>query len=89
MNATSIPMQPKGFPRLRRRVWTLRAFLEYRRRLNGNLWRGFSNDPWRWSMIWQLAESSAQNEADSNDRDGYRWDTPAEAVASELECWSE
>lgn len=89
MIAGSIPMQPRHFRRIRRAIWTLRCFMEYRRRLNGNLFRGFSNDPWKWSSIWQIVQGTVQSEADSNDLDGWAWSTPAEAVDCELECWTE
>lgn len=83
------PAQPRGLRRLRRAVWTLRCFLEYRRRLNGDLLCGFAYEAWPWATIWQLAEASAANQADSNDHQGFAWDSPAEAVQGELECWSE
>lgn len=84
----TIPMQPKGFRRTRRLIWTFRAFLEFRSRLNGDAWMT-GVEPWPLTIIWTMAQAAAQNEADSNDRDGYRWDTPAEAVQGELECWDE
>ncbi len=88
MTGYVIPMQPKGFRRLRRLIWTFRAFLEFRSRLNGDSLLN-SAEPWPLATLWSMAEAAAQNEADSNDRDGYRWDTPAEAVQGELECWDE
>ena len=84
----SIPMQPKGFPRLRRLIWTIRCTIEFRRRLNGEvMYRG--PEPWLWSFCWQMAEASAESEADSNDAYGWAWSTPTEAVQNELECWTE
>lgn len=85
----AIPMQPKGFRRLRRLVWKTRCFLEYRRRLNGTLLSGYSNDPWGWSNLWQLAEASAYDQEDTNDPHGWAWDSPAVAVQNELEYWTE
>lgn len=83
-----IPMQPKRFRRLRRAVWTFRCFLEYRSRLNSDAWLQGA-EPWAWSKLWQLAEASAQNQADANDRDGYAWGSPDDAVEAELDCWTE
>jgi len=88
VTAPAIPMQPARFRRIRRAIWTLRCFLEYRSRLNAEAWLQGA-EPWPWSSIWQLTQATAQNEADSNDRDGYAWDTPADAVTAELECWTE
>lgn len=85
---TDIPMQPKGFVRLRRLLWTFRALLEYRSRLNSDAWLSGS-EPWSLAQLWQLAEASAQNQADANDRDGYAWDDPDDAVVAELDCWTE
>lgn len=79
-------MQPRAFRKLRRAVWTLRCFLEYRRRVNGTI---PSYESWPCAILWQLAQASANNEADSNDRHGWAWDSPAEAVQNELECWTE
>jgi hypothetical protein len=84
----AIPLQPRGFRRRLRLVWTIRCAIEFRRRLNGEvMYRGL--DPWEWGMCWRMAQACAESESEWCDRDGWAWDAPAEAVQHELECWTE
>lgn len=85
---TPIAMQPRHFRRIRRVIWTLRCFMEYRSILNAEAWLKGA-EPWPWSVIWKLTKATAQNESDLNDPEGYAWDTPSGAVNEELACWSE
>ena len=78
----AIPMQPRRFRRLRRLVWTIRCFFEYRRRLNKG-----AAEKWPVALLWQTAVTSAANEADSNDAHGWAWGSPADAAQAELDCW--
>lgn len=88
MSRSSIPMQSRYFRGLRRAIWRWRCVREYRRRLN-ELEFLQGADPWPEDQIQQLADSTVQNQIDSNDRDGYAWDSPGYAVDEELACWSE
>lgn len=86
--SASIPMQPRFFRGLRRAIWRWRCANEYRRRLNDAAFLQ-RVEPWPEPMIQQLADATAQNQAESNDPHGWAWDSPAQAVDDELSCWTE
>lgn len=71
--------------RAARSVWTFLVWLRFMR----ELWAY----GWTERDCWQLAIGAAEFHKDENDKHGWlvgRWRiTPAEAVAGELECWSE